>query len=673
VSFLSDVSATAAATRERRAVTALAALVAVSAAVRGVLAAANPAPRYFPDEYIYAALGRSIAHGHLEIRGATTHFPEILQPILAAPLWGLLSTTAAYHAVQVENAVLGSLVAIPVYALARWLDLGRGYALFCAVYALLVPSFTLATFTVADLVAYPLVLTAVVAGVRAVDEPTAARQLVFLVVASLATLARLEYAVLVVAYIVCAVAVERRCVLRVHRVASLALLPAAAVAAFGIAGYYHHVFSIVHANGSLVRWFFVQMLLLTLTAGVVIVPGAVAAMVRPHGRRETVYASFAGALAVLLLAESSVYAASADDFKERYLFTLLPLVAVAFGAYLRDRRPSLKLLVLALAAVIVVAVARLPISTYTAAAATRETDSEFLFAVSYAQDRLGTSTGSLVVAVAASLLAAGAVAVALGRIGRAALAVTLALLAVETGSAVHLDIQAGRQVRAELPADLTWVDDAAPGRVTALTTASQPSGVLRETLYWNPSIEREAVLPGAAATDSFSAQPLRIGEDGALVGVRGAFLLDGESATVIFTGAHRLAQELGLTLWEPVGRARFRALVLPRYSDGWLAGNGAIRAWPLMRSNAVRVSFTLSVPRSRPKAVLMRLGRQRFTIRPGRQVSIACTSGSGPVTLRYSARNVVFDRQLRFVSALLGRLEVADAPPTTGPATRCRS
>ncbi len=656
--------------RGRWAAVVLTALVAVSAVVRSILAAAHETPRYFPDEYIYAALGRSIAHGHLEIRGASSHFPEILQPLLSAPVWRFLSTTAAYHGVQVESAVLGSLAALPVYALARWLRLGRGYSLFCSAYALLVTSFTLAAFTVADLVAYPLVLAAVVAGVRAVDEPTARRQLVFLVVASLATLARLEYAVLVVAYVVCAGIVERRQLLRRHRVALLALLPAAAVAAVGTVGFYHRVFSIVHLNGSFVRWLFAQMFLLTIAAGVVVVPGALAALVRPLGRRETAYASFVGALAILLLAESTVYASSAGDFKERYLFALLPLLAVAFGVYLRDRRPALRPLVVVLAAAIVAALARVPLSGYTAAG-TRETDSEFLFAVSYVEGRLGSGTGSLLVALAASLLAVAAVAIAFGLGTRTALAATLAFLAVGTGFAVHLDIRTAKHLRAGLPADLTWVDDAAHGRVTAIATDGQPSGGLREQLYWNASIEREVVLPGAVGTDALSAPPLRIGEDGELLDVPGAFLFDGESATAVFGGARPLAREPGFSLWEPVGRARFRALVVRRYPDGWLADSGTIRAWPPAGANAVRVTFTLSLPRRWTKTVRLKLGGQEFTLRPGEQVPVACRSGSGPLALRYSTRDVVVDKRLvRLLSARLVHLRVADAPPTARGA-RC--
>src|SRR5437763_7505455 len=103
----------------RRPAVALCLLIAVSTALRSLFAWRHSVPRLFPDEYIYAAIGRSLGHGHLQIRGSTVHFPGVLEPLLAAPLWRLFSLATAYHLVQVENAIAASLAAIPVYVLAR--------------------------------------------------------------------------------------------------------------------------------------------------------------------------------------------------------------------------------------------------------------------------------------------------------------------------------------------------------------------------------------------------------------------------------------------------------------------------------------------------------------------------------------------------------------------------
>src|SRR5262245_16704024 len=71
-------------------------MIAASIVARSIIAWRHSIPRLFPDEYIYAALGRSIGHGHLEIRGETAHFPAILEPVLAAPIWRLFPTETAY-------------------------------------------------------------------------------------------------------------------------------------------------------------------------------------------------------------------------------------------------------------------------------------------------------------------------------------------------------------------------------------------------------------------------------------------------------------------------------------------------------------------------------------------------------------------------------------------------
>src|ERR1700716_1778458 len=66
----------------------LAGLVAVSVVIRVVAGFMRVSPMYFPDEYRYAELSRSLAaHGHLLVRGAPAHFLPLLAPILTAPAW----------------------------------------------------------------------------------------------------------------------------------------------------------------------------------------------------------------------------------------------------------------------------------------------------------------------------------------------------------------------------------------------------------------------------------------------------------------------------------------------------------------------------------------------------------------------------------------------------------
>src|ERR671934_2612362 len=94
-------------------------VVALSFAVRTLLALLRPTPAYYPDEYLYAELGRSLATtGHATVRGGAAHFPALLQPLLTAPAWLAGDVTTSYRLIQIGGALAMSLAAVPIYLLA---------------------------------------------------------------------------------------------------------------------------------------------------------------------------------------------------------------------------------------------------------------------------------------------------------------------------------------------------------------------------------------------------------------------------------------------------------------------------------------------------------------------------------------------------------------------------
>ena len=268
-------------------------LITVSVVGRSILAWRHSTSRYFPDEYIYTALSRSIGHGSLTIRGHVAHFPGLLEPLVAAPLWGFFSTETAYRLVQAENALAASLAVIPIYMIARDLKLSRNYAYLCCLYALVIPMLVMIPFTISDFVGYPLALGAIAAAVKAIDRPSPKRQLVFLAFATLATLARVEYFVLVPAYLVAAIVIERRNFFRTQRTALLALLPVAAGVLVAATGYYSAVPTAAF-HPAVFTWIPLQAFLLSLVAGVFMVPGAVAGLIRPGGGARSAFALVTG-------------------------------------------------------------------------------------------------------------------------------------------------------------------------------------------------------------------------------------------------------------------------------------------------------------------------------------------------------------------------------------------
>jgi dolichyl-phosphate-mannose-protein mannosyltransferase len=633
----------------------LGSLIVISAVARSIAAWKHSVPRLFPDEYIYVSISRSIGHGHLQIRGEPVHFPAVFEPIVSSPIWRLFSIGTAYHLVQVENAIAASLAAIPVFLLARWLYLRRGYAIGVAIYALLVPELVLIAYTSSDAVGYPLALTAILLAVVSLDSPRPRLQVGFLVFASLATLTRVEYVALVPAYLVAAIAMERRNVWRRHRIALLAAIPVAIIFVVAVFGYYAGERDTA-LNGAYAKWLFLQMFLLTLATGTLMVPGAVAALTKPRTRRELAFALFAAVLALELIAEATAHSANSSQFKERYVYVLGVLIAIAFGLYIKHDRPR-RPVVIGIAAAMIIAAARLPLSEY--ATASFKMDSQFLFAVSYAQDRFGTSNASLVIALITTLGAIGAIALAFRGGAIIPLALTACFALVVTLTAVHVDLEATQRVRAEQAPNLSWVDQAASGPVDAIETPLALGQDLIYQLYWNPSIKRELLLGAANATDAFSAPPLRIGRDGTLLNASREVLFHDFGTTGRSANATVVKREDGFVLWRGASPIRLRLVVEGRFRDQWLSRSGRLRAWTASGSG-VGVGFVLSLPRGRGSQSTVTFGNLTVHLAPGQQVHVSCTSNNSPLDVRYSATPTGVTADSRTVSVQLRNIVVRD-------------
>lgn len=601
----------------------LALIVGLSAVVRTIGAIAHPVPSLFPDEYIYTALARSVGSSGLPlIRGHLAHFPALLAPLAAAPVWALApTTTAAYHLVQAENALFMSLAAVPAYLLARAVGLGTRYSLACALFAVAIPDLAYAGRTLADPVAYPLVLATLYAAVVALTRPTRHAQLAFLAFAFLATFARVQYVILFAAYFGALLVTRRGSALRTHRL-SLGVLLGAALGAVALGpgrvlGYYRGVVDL-HAGSATLHWIGTDLFLLAVAAGVVLVPGALVGLATARGRKQASFAVLAALYAAALLLEAGLYASNGSGrFQERYLFSLLPLVPIAFGLYLKNGRPA-RFCVVGVAALLLLVTAHVPLSGY--AVSTGSTDSPFLWAVVRLQSLVGVGSASLLVAVYAAAAAAVAVLIAFGLRARVAVAGCIVVLAAASVAATAADVRIARLQRAQLgTADLAWVDHARVGNVTAVGTGPN-DGRLIEQLYWNRSVTHEALLGNAAPTDIFTVTRLTIARDGTLETggrpLRGPVLFEQYSRTASFQNATRVAATGSFALWRPHTVTRL-ALLEDRFQDGWLAPSGSLALWP-RDGKPLRgvVRFTVSLPPgSKPQRLTF--GNEKTTISAG--------------------------------------------------------
>ena len=646
---------------------ALGAVVAASFVARTGLAWLRATPALFPDEYIYASVGRSFAEsGHPAIRGSSAHFPALLQPILTAPAWLIGDVGTSFRVVQGIGALVMSLAAIPVFLIARRLELSERVSLALAVFTVLVPDLLYASFVSSEAFAYPLLLASVYFAARALATPTRRTQLLFVGAAGLTTLARLQFAVLPVVFALATLAMGAR-QRRVRAAAREQALPlgifAAATAAVLVSGpsrtvgIYSWLLGFHARPAGILHWASLDAMTLAYAAGWIIVPGALLGLwltlARPSSTQELAFGVVTLLLAAALLLEAGVLQASLPnehEIQERYVFYAVPLLALGFALYARRGWP-LRLQHLALAAALVLVSVRLPLSGY--AVVSTLNGSPILFGVYWLTQKLGKpGDASAVVAAAAGLLTG--VAVLASRRPRIGTPIVFALALLATGAAsagaVIFDVQNTAFVRKSyLPHDPSWVDRAGAGDVTLLESFRGGRGASLQQLFWNRSIRRVVLLPGAAPFDSFRAEQARVSADGSISvagrPLTGPLLVDTYGSTVRLRGARLLGTAPTAALWVPRGAQapRLSLYGLGRYSDGWLAAEGLVLMWPNTPAGRVRGRLSIRLtgaPGTQTATIRFRVGRRMVaaaTVRPGQSQLVEipiCSSGRAQVSFR---------------------------------------
>ena len=662
-------------------------LVAVSSLVHVLAGWLRATPVYFSDEYMYAELGRSLVESGLPlVRGELAPFPALVYPLLTAPAWLLCDVEASWRVVQLFGAVAMSLACVPVFVLGRRLGFSRGLALALAALAIAVPDMLYAGWILAETVAYPLALAAVTAGVLALASPTRRAQLAFLALAVATTGARTQFAVLLLCFPV-AVAVlglaERRFAAGV-REQTLPLAAIAGVALVGVAagparvlGMYREVLSVDVDPALLVERIGSNLLVLGYASAWILIPGAVLgfalALAAPRTRSERAFAALTLPFVAALVVEASLFA-TPEHVQERYAFYALPLLGLAFGLY-ASRGWPLRILHAGLAAALLSVTALFPLSGYTPGDG--KTHSAFLLATGRLEELVGDSAGAalLVAAVAGVCLLMAIAASMRPRIGTpVVVAIALTLSGLVAAGATSFDLRNTEAIRtAMLPTDPSWIDGADLGSVTLLRT---PGGIRTETLeqlFWNPSVERVAVLPGVVRLDAFQADDARVAPDGSIDVDQDALLVETRGSWVQLRGAQPVASTDGFALWKPTGRPRLALLLEGLYADGWLAAAGRITLWP--ERTGAPVAGRLRMELSAPDAVR----EMTFSFRsPGRRPVRAVVPGgatrvvtltvcsTAPWRARYGADQAGFVGS-RLVS---GR---ASAPVFTPDAGACKA
>jgi Dolichyl-phosphate-mannose-protein mannosyltransferase len=659
---------------KRRDVLALAGLIGVSFVLRLLGGLARPTLILIPDEYIYSNLARSLAF-HFEplIRGHLVHFFALGFPLLSAPLWSFGNTELVYELTQALNALIASLAAIPVFLLARELRLRPAARLGVAALALAVPGLTFASFICADVLGYTLCLCASLAAVRALDQPTPRRLVLFFALAALATLTRIQFLVLFPVFLVAWALLSPREIyklLRRHLVvcATVVLGLAAILVTVGIhslLGTYAYVLKLGIQPLDTVRWISVNALVLAYAVGVAVVPGALVgfavSLARPRRRLERAFSLFILLLLVSFLIEAGLFGSNVThDVEERYVFATLPALGIFFTLAI-ERGRRLALAVSGVAVVVLVALLHFPLTAYDLSS--KVGGSPLLQGVLWMHQRFGPGEAAMIfTTVAAGLLLLGTLAFFVPKLftpiaiaGAIAFAISFSVMAT-----AYTNARSRIVARTYLPKDFDRIDDLVSRPVGFVATVGTPVSLANELMFWNQSIVDPINLPGSQIMDGFGRHSGTIATDGRLLvdgkPWRGPLLVSGYTSQVELQGARRLLHGVTFDLWQPHGEARFELMITGRYFDGWLTPNNTATVWPDVSGHLQgTLVIELSIPSSiKSEQIEIKtpwdVRRVRLTPGSSRKISIRLR-GKGPARFIVRSRRVSQFSDGRFVIA----------------------
>lgn len=441
-------------------------------------AIAMPVPvNYVPDEPYYVHLARTLAHGQgFAWRGEPVPLRSALYIYLIAPAWKVADVVTAYQIAKVASALLGLLVAVPVYAVASAL-LPRRLAI-AAVVLTLAGTWMNTGEVMTESIALPLATAALACAVLGLQRGTSRPLWVALVFAFLAAWARAQVVVLVPALgmaLVLDIVVHRAGWRRRWRVNRWPLAVAVAVSLGGVVaervlgpkavlGTYESVASQQATLGAVLRNMGFETLLLGAMCGVAPLALLVVVAFRPRAWRDDALRPLMVVLLPAIVAfagQSAFYVAGISGLApiQRYVMYVVPLLLVF--ALVAATRPRIA------GALTFVGVAVVALAAHWIPAHRPGAEDQAAMATSALMRHVfsGATNASavLVVGVVVGLVVAAA-AWRAGPSGSHRTAGVLAAAVVLVVGAQSVFLYArllaiSQQDRDMLPADLTWVDD----------------------------------------------------------------------------------------------------------------------------------------------------------------------------------------------------------------------
>lgn len=514
----------------------LAALVVASTIARFALSSDVHAPWIAPDEQLYGLLGRALVSGDgLTLLGEPAPYYSLLYPLFVGVPFLVWDLADAVRSIQLLQAFVMSLTAVPVYLWARPAA-GRGWALVAAGLTVAIPGLTYSGLLMSEALYYPVAVVAVWALARCLHRPTVARQAVFLGALGLALATRLQavgfVVVLVVAAAVLAVAERdwapfRRLAPTFGFLAALGVVWTGTRVALGgigelLGAYAPLAEATEYSLGDVaqsIAWETGAVTLITL--GVPLVALGVLAWETLRGREDDagVRALVAAAFAytTVTVVEVGAFASRfVEHVTERQLLSVAPPLFVALAVWLGRGaprpQPATSIVALGVAATALL----LPLDRVTVPAV--YADAPSLIPLERLQDLIGQSGFEATYALALAVLLLASV--LLPR--RLVVALPLALAATLCASALvaSLEVRNGSQTERERTFDgvrTDWVDATGATGATLVVTGDRFWPSAWETVFWNPSITSVVRLAGALSPGALPQEVVRVRDDGRMI------------------------------------------------------------------------------------------------------------------------------------------------------------
>jgi len=510
------------------------AIVLLSAVVRFGVARTFDVPWIAPDEMIYGLVGQSLwESGTLTIRGGAVPYYSLLTPALIGLPLAVSDLARGVAIAQALQALAMSLVAVPVYLWGKPI-VGTRWALAAAALAVLPPALWYGGLLMTEALFYPLVVAALLALARMLEEPTLFRQGTFLLILSFAAAVRLQALLLLLVLLVATglFAWFGRSLAILHRLVPLLALVGVSAVALGVLyatgendlfGAYGTVADEAPSStGAIAQIVWHTAALYLMVLGLPLLATATLA-VDAARKGETdlpvrAFLAVATAYVVLLVVQVSTFAAGhLDHVSRRYLITALPPLLLGLCVWISRGAPRPRLIATLVVASSIAALVTLPAGRFVTVISADDVMAVVPFGELAQRGDTAFRLGLL-----AFGLVLGIIFLALPDrfLPWSAAAVAIGLVALSAFGAREIDrLSAVERTRA-VTGDLDWIDRSRASDVLVVDTGEHSSTSIARTIFWNDSVRRAVRIDGVPA-QALPQPVVTIGRDGTVVDGRG--------------------------------------------------------------------------------------------------------------------------------------------------------